>query len=134
MTQQASKAKEWLNRGRNSALVSFILLALIGGWAIKSSADSSAERLYQTQIEACEGSNDNRRESNQRVGQHRTDTSVLRDFLLSAATARSAAYERDGEAADLVAAKAYEQGAERLRAVNFNQLPLVNCQKAIKKP
>lgn len=125
---------DWIKRGRNSALLSFVLLALVGGWAIHASAESATDQLYKEQLAACERGNLLIRESNHRINAHRTDTSVLRGFLLDAAQARQAAYEANHETTDLKASRAYLAGAQRLEAVKFDPLPPVNCNKVIKKP
>ena len=124
----------WLQKGRNSVLVSFIILALVGGWAIKSSADNGTRKLYESQIAACERGNLLRKETNDRVHDQLESTQVLQSFLDSAATAREAAFQANGQPEDKKAAEAYLRLSGRLESVQFDTVPIINCKEAIKKP
>ena len=126
--------KSWLDKGRRSVLLSFIMLAIVGGWAIRSSAESNADKLYGAVVGSCERANDLRIESNDRIAAHRLDTLVLRSFLLDAAGAREAAFARDGNPSDKLAAEAYRDLANSLKRVRFTPLPRVECIKVIEKP
>lgn len=119
----------------NRQLVAFLILALVGGWAIKGSADSSADKLYRSQIEACERGNTLRAESNRRVTSHEVDRNALVAFLNAAESARVSAYERDGNEADKVAAEDYADLAELVRnQVVFEPVSIVDCTEVIEKP
>lgn len=121
----------WIDKGRNSVLVSFILLALVGGWAIKSSADNGTQKLYVTQIQSCERGNTLRSESNERLSSHLADRDVLREFLAAARQARLSS----GTPTDVAAAQSYGELIEILNdKVKFSKVPIIDCQKAIKKP
>lgn len=112
-TRQAA-FKLWLDRGRNSVLVSFVLLALWGGYAVRSSAEDSDRRLYRSQIEACERSNDVRREVNARAEAYRRDIAALRLLLLDSTHHRAE--------------------VQRLSADGFQKVPLVACKKVVHRP
>jgi hypothetical protein len=120
---------------RNAPLIAFLILAVCGGFAIRSSAHNGLEALYRSQIQACERGNSVRAENNHRILVHQADTKVLKEFLAAAETARKAAYERNGAVEDRDAARNYASLITYLNEkVHFNQTPLVNCKKAIPKP
>lgn len=115
--------------------LAFATLALIGGYGLKASGDRAADQLYKSQLTACDGQNDLRRESNNRIPAHTADTAALRDFLLGAADVRAATYDRDHLQADLQAIHTYRLLARRLdEQVHFSPVSIVNCKKVIPEP
>lgn len=115
---------------KNGPLVAFLILALIGGWAIRSSSQESARTLYKSQIEACERGNILRAESNRRVASHVLDAEVLGQFLTAAREARRAG----NTPTDKTAAEDYTNLLERLQRVRFEPVKIVNCAEAIPEP
>jgi len=124
----------WLRRGRNSLLVSFILLAGASLYAVDLSAKAAQETLYESQLEACKELNILREASNARDTVRARDTAVLRDFLESAATAREAAFRRTGAELDRTAARAFRKGSKGLSAADYRTVPPINCEEVIAKP
>lgn len=123
----------WKNQA--APLIAFVVLALAGGFGIKASADSSADSLYQTQLDSCHRGNTLREESNRRVRAHEIDRDALLDFLKTAETARLSAYDRDGNKSDLAAAEDYRQLHNRVQTqVVFQPVSIVDCEKVIDKP
>jgi hypothetical protein len=81
-------------------------------------------------IRGCHRSNRLREESNERIPAHNTEAKVLTEFLKTAETARMAAYRRDQNPEDLMAARQYREGQRLMRTVRFKPLPLVDCERA----
>lgn len=106
-------------------LVAFVILALFGGIALAQQANTAANQLYQSQLEACDRGNILRASVNINV-------KVLDSFLTRAAEQRTIeAQAAKGDERDSLIATAdrYGQLAEATTPV-----PMVNCKEAIKKP
>jgi hypothetical protein len=114
--------------------VAFAVLALVGGYGLKTTADEQSNKLYKTQIETCERGNSLRVESNRRIDAHATDRDVLRAFLVAAKDARVAAYERDRNMSDKAAADEYQRQIIKLDQVTFRPVAIVDCKKVIQRP
>lgn len=119
----------WRNRFASAA--AFLVLAFLGGWAIHASSEQATDRLYTSQIKACERGNDLRMEFSDRVVANNAVRDTLRAFLVAARDARSAA----GTATDLKAAREYERQIETLdKQARFVGVAQVDCFKAIQRP
>jgi hypothetical protein len=116
-------------------LLAFLILAIAGGIAIQATQRHSADRLYQNNLASCERGNELRIESNKRVPAHRTEATVVLDFLHSAEQARRANYHETHQASDKQAAQQYHALSRRLKAhVHFQDVPVIDCQAVIQKP
>lgn len=111
-------------------LAAFLIIAVVGGWALYSSTQGTTDTIYKGQLAACDRGNVLRAESNRRVEANNTEVDVLRTFLLTAREARRAA----GKPLDLVAASEYTILIRRLETVKFKPVDIVNCIKTIPKP
>lgn len=118
-----------------ASLLAFFVVALAGGWAIHASSEQSSDTLYRNSLASCERGNSLREESNLRVPAHRTEATVVLQFLRSARTARLASYAETHSTNDKIAAREYGRLANRLVAsVHFDPLPLIHCKDVIEAP
>lgn len=115
-------------------LAAFLILLVVGGYALYGVAQSGKDTLYKSQLQACERGNALREESNRRVAAHNADRDTLQEFLIAAREARRAAYARSHEASDANAAADYSRLIKQLDAVKFYPVKVVDCQTAIAKP
>ena len=117
-------------KGSNGPILAFVILALAGGWAIASSDRSGADKLYDSQVLACNKGNKVIGELNERVDSNITVQQSLEQFLSSAREARLSS----GSRTDLAAAEAYGRLIVKVSKVQYHKVPLVDCQHDIKKP
>lgn len=119
---------------RYGVMLAFLILAIVGGYAIEQSAKNSAKadarQLYEAQIQACEKRNDIRNESNKRIRDHTIERDVLEEFLADARDARRAS----GSPTDKKAASRYANLKKELEGVRFSVLPFEDCAATIQKP
>lgn len=115
-------------------LVAFLIIAVVGGYALFSVAQGGKDTLYHSQIQACERGNQLRAENNRRVSAHITDTQTLQDFLIAAREARRATYDKTHEASDRDAVDEYTRLIIKLDGVKFLPVPIVDCAHTITKP
>ncbi len=108
----------------------FLLLAIVGGYAIERQARSDAHKLWRSQILVCGRSNTLRVENNHRVSAHHIEIKVLQAFLQSATEARTVS----GTPKDLETADTYKKLSKTLESVTFRMLPLIDCERAYPKP
>lgn len=111
-------------------LAAFLVLAVVGGYALFASNEHSSGTLYKTQLQACVRGNELRAENNRRIGAHNAERAVLRNFL---ATAREARREA-GTPSDLRAANEYSRLLRKLDRVRFHPIPNVDCHTVVSQP
>lgn len=121
-----------LDKARHSVLLSFMLLALFGGWAIRTSADSDAQKLYKGQLRLCLAGNKLiLSEANKRLKFERDGAEIVSDFLAAARTARLAS----GTGPDLAAATEYQRLIRVIDTTTIGPRPqAIACTKAVEKP
>jgi hypothetical protein len=120
---------------RNKQAIAFGIMAIAVIFALNSVINTTADHLYRDQIAACEQTKNVAIESNQRIPAARSSVHILRKFLVSARKARLAAYHRTHAPSDATAAKEYLGLIQSLdRGVHFAFVPIVNCQKIVRKP
>lgn len=119
--------------------VAFVALAVAGAVAIDSSAKheakSSALVVYDSQLAACHRGNTLRTEINHRVGVVGVQRQVLLQFIESAEAARLSSYANTHQATDKIAADEYASLANQVRTqIHYGTVPIIDCERAIKKP
>lgn len=114
----------------HSPVVAFVILALVGGLAIRASAHGSADLLYRSQIAGCVRGNITRKETNRQASAQQAEAGVLQGFLIAARQARRAS----GTPIDLKAAKEYTRLILVVNKITFKPLPQINCVKIIPRP
>ena len=122
----------WVRTHRTA--IAFVVLALAIAWVVQTGNARSADRLYNNAIAACQRGNALRTESNERAPIHEKALVIERRFLLTAAEARTRAYERDGAPEDRKAAQSYREQAGELDGLTFTVVPLVDCKATVKHP
>ena len=112
-------------------LLAFILVCIVGAFALYQNNSHNADVLYKSQLANCQRINDIRNESNRRIEAHAADRDVLKNFLQTARSARLSA----GTHEDRVTADQYLHLANILdKKVFFKPLQTVNCEQVIKHP
>lgn len=120
---------------QNKQLVAFVILTIGIVLAMNAIITNTADKLYQSQIAACEQTQTVVKESNHRIPAGEATARVLRQFLVAARKARLSTYNSTHLLSDRTAAQEYTKLIEDLDLnVHFQRIPLLNCQKVVAKP
>lgn len=111
-------------------LGAFVVLALVGAFAIHRSTEGDAERLRAAMVQSCERVNLLRQESNDRIESH----TIERDVVLQIIATAQAIVRASETAGVRRQAGAIGQLSEQMRAVQFEPIEIVDCEKAIPRP
>lgn len=125
--------RNWI--ARYAAVAAFLFVALAAGIAINKSAKDTAKQAarvtYLSQVQSCFYSNEFRKTVNKRIAILAEQREVLLVLLKSARTARLATHTK----ADLAAARSYQRLIKQVKgSIHFNDVPIIQCDKVIKKP
>lgn len=113
---------------QHSLAIIFVIMACTITYVISKSAETSDTKSLKNVSVLCQRTNASIKELNARVPVHRADTEGLLRFLEGAQKARQAAYKRDGNKSDKVAAHEYGNIIQYVAgAVSFNEITPLPC-------
>lgn len=107
-------------------LLAFILLALVGGWALHSQQSHMAHKLYMNAYQSCQRGNGIRANQTNIVNDLRTSNNLVAQFLTDAALAP---YDAETAHRYMRLKTQLQQDTSKLR-----QYPPVNCIRTLQKP